>query len=622
MKIFAAVVVGTALLAASPSSALKICVDPGHGGDDPGGVGCGLEEEDIVLDTSQRLQTLLEDAGFDVVITRNSDVFITLDGRTDFANAQGADRFASIHANAFGDASANGTETFCATNASAASFDMRDRIQAELLTALGLRDRGGKTADFHVLRFTNMPATLSELGFVTNCSVDADVLNDPNMRQAAAEAHLIAIAEHLNVDIDDPAPPANGELLGVVFEDQGVGTDNMDIRLVGASVVVVGTNESATAEGDGASWTFSLPPGDHTVRASAPGYITNERTCTVTAGAQAWCSIGLFPEEQVGEGEGEQVGEGEGEQVGEGEGEGEDVEIQTRPKRVTILPAPKSCAQMPGMPLVALFALLGLFRRTRGGGKSSRVLRRAAALLLVVSGPASAFEIVNEKVVAKGQFTSTALSPDGARVLVSDDHYAGLSVVDVKSGAISQLTLAERAGFRPMWVDDARVAYRLSKTPFNGEPLVMIDLRGKFVGPHVENVRVKQDGDAVIMNGQRISPMDDTCFAPLVSARGDVAYQCLVSGVHLFRGGVDHALGAGASLSFAHSGDMLAYARSRDEGHVIVESDIVVVDLRNKAPVVHVLSSPRVERAPSLSADGRTIAFVVEDQVVVAELHH
>jgi N-acetylmuramoyl-L-alanine amidase len=274
------------LFAAAPAAAIKICVDPGHGGGDPGGVGCGLEEEDVVLDTSLRLRTLLLDAGFEVVMTRTTDVAVSLDGRTDFANAQGANRFVSIHANAFGDASANGTETFCHTNASSTSTDLRNKIQADLIAALGLRNRGAKTADFFVLRNTQMPATLSELGFVTNCSVDAPVLARADMRQAAAEAHLLAIADHLGVTINDP--PQTGELLGVVFEDQGVGTANMEVRVGGAAVLVVDTGATATAEGEGAAWSFQLPPGPHTVRASAPGYMPAERTCTVTAGQQAW----------------------------------------------------------------------------------------------------------------------------------------------------------------------------------------------------------------------------------------------------------------------------------------------------------------------------------------------
>jgi hypothetical protein len=282
-------------------------------------------------------------------------------------------------------------------------------------------------------------------------------------------------------------------------------------------------------------------------------------------------------------------------------------------QRVTILPPPQSCAQAPmtTLPLLALLVLLSRKRRA--------VLPLCA---LAFAAPVGAQEIERERVVAQGPFIAAVLAPDAKHVLVSDDSYQGLSVVDVESGIVTQLSLAERAGFRALWVDDARVAYRLAHAPFAGEPLVMLDLDGKLLGPHIEHamVRARQQDVAVEVNGKQVSPPDDRCFAPIVSARGDVAYQCLMSGVHLWRDGRDHTLGQGAALSFSASGDVLAFVRSEDEGHVIVQSDIVVVDLRGKQPRVHVRKTPAIERSPSVSRDGRTIAFLVEDRLVVAEL--
>ena len=201
-------------------AAFSIVVDPGHGGTangrdddgdgqidetgengeiDPGAVGCGLRESDINLDVSLRLRDLLTGAGQNVSLTRTADVFVNLQVRADFANARGADRFASIHSNAFDDAAANGTETFCHTSLGT-SADMRDKIHEEMIAAWGLTDRGVKTANFTVLSATSMPATLSELGFVTNCSVDAVLLADSTRRGEAAQAHLDGIARHLGVE--------------------------------------------------------------------------------------------------------------------------------------------------------------------------------------------------------------------------------------------------------------------------------------------------------------------------------------------------------------------------------------------------------------------------------------
>lgn len=98
----------------------KIVIDPGHGGTDPGGTGNALQEKNIVLDVSQRFRSLLiadtADTGgggsWTALLTRSTDTFVSLAGRASYSNSNGADRFMSIHANAFSTTTANGTETF------------------------------------------------------------------------------------------------------------------------------------------------------------------------------------------------------------------------------------------------------------------------------------------------------------------------------------------------------------------------------------------------------------------------------------------------------------------------------------------------------------------------------
>ncbi|HEY5925044.1 MAG TPA: N-acetylmuramoyl-L-alanine amidase, partial [Kofleriaceae bacterium] len=93
-----------ALCIALPSIAsaqTKIVIDPGHGGTDPGGVGTGLQEKNIVLDVSKRFEQLLDadtadNAGggkWTSLMTRSTDVFVSLAGRSAYSNNQGADRF-------------------------------------------------------------------------------------------------------------------------------------------------------------------------------------------------------------------------------------------------------------------------------------------------------------------------------------------------------------------------------------------------------------------------------------------------------------------------------------------------------------------------------------------------
>ncbi|MCK4259716.1 MAG: N-acetylmuramoyl-L-alanine amidase [Halanaerobiales bacterium] len=162
-------------------SGTKIYVDPGHGGSDAGAVGpTGLRESDVNLRVGTVLKNcLIEYGGATVRMSRTTDVYLSLSGRTSDANAWGANRFISLHHNAYSDPSVNGTETYCYTYGSSNSFDLRDKVQAQLLTWGGLTNRGAKTASFYVIKYTNMPAILTEASFISNPSEEAR-LRDAN----------------------------------------------------------------------------------------------------------------------------------------------------------------------------------------------------------------------------------------------------------------------------------------------------------------------------------------------------------------------------------------------------------------------------------------------------------
>jgi len=182
----------------------RITIDAGHGGSDPGATAQGYQEKDLTLDISLRLRELLvADRGlWDVQMTRSTDATVSLAARTSMANAWPADRFVSIHINSFSSSSANGLETYSYQEGSTAAR-LRDRIQDECVKAWRLTDRGSKTANFYVLRETSMPATLSELGFITS-PVDIQLLSDPQARQQIAAAHLYALQFHFGVSFNLP----------------------------------------------------------------------------------------------------------------------------------------------------------------------------------------------------------------------------------------------------------------------------------------------------------------------------------------------------------------------------------------------------------------------------------
>lgn len=184
---------------------LRVVIDPGHGGTDPGAAANGLVEKELNLEVGFRLRDLLlldtqDTLGggeWEVRMTRTSDATVSLAERVAIANTWPADRFVSIHHNAFSSSAANGTETFSFSSGTPAA-SLRDRVQEELLLALGLADRGPKTANFYVLRETQMPAVLSEGGFLTS-PIDAAVLASPVAWQASAEAHLFALQRHFGL---------------------------------------------------------------------------------------------------------------------------------------------------------------------------------------------------------------------------------------------------------------------------------------------------------------------------------------------------------------------------------------------------------------------------------------
>lgn len=204
----------------SSLSGWTIVVDPGHGGDDPGATGFGLEEADVVLDIGKRLRDLLEAEGATVLMTRETDETVSLTDRTDLANDNDADRFVSIHANACGDCGARGTETYYhdSLDETSDAADLADKAQTEMVDHLGTTDRGVKQANFHVLRETEMPAILAETAFIDQ-EDDNAILDDPDKRQEFARALLHAVQSHLGVTPHDPDGDVTPPLITVTAPD-------------------------------------------------------------------------------------------------------------------------------------------------------------------------------------------------------------------------------------------------------------------------------------------------------------------------------------------------------------------------------------------------------------------
>lgn len=176
---------------------MKIYLDPGHGGSDHGAEENGLKEKDITLDIALKIWTILSKdyEHVDVKMSRTNDSSKSLNERTNEANSWGADYYLSIHCNAF-NGSAQGYEDYIHSSLSDSSStaNYQNIIHAEVLKANGLKDRGKKKANFHVLRESAMPALLSENGFIDN-EHDAALMKQSSWRQKVAQGHVNGLAK-------------------------------------------------------------------------------------------------------------------------------------------------------------------------------------------------------------------------------------------------------------------------------------------------------------------------------------------------------------------------------------------------------------------------------------------
>jgi len=169
-----------------------VVLDPGHGGYDHGAHAVkGMDEKMLTLDVARRVKPQLEARGYRVVMTRTTDVFIPLGGRTAISNSHPDAAFVSIHFNWAPRRSANGVEAYYYNPRSS---PLAANILHEISGCYGSHSRGVKFARYYVLHHNERPATLLELGFISNSKEDAS-LQDPRVRQILAEKIATGIAK-------------------------------------------------------------------------------------------------------------------------------------------------------------------------------------------------------------------------------------------------------------------------------------------------------------------------------------------------------------------------------------------------------------------------------------------
>lgn len=213
---------------------MKIFINPGHGGEDCGAVGNGLQEADVTLKIGKRVENYLRAVGYDVKLFQ----YDGLQAICDDANAFKADLFVSIHCNA-ATGNTKGAETYW-SGFSETSHRLAEKIQNQLVGSLPLTNRGVKSASFYVLRNTNMPAVLVETAFIDNAD-DAKLLREREDDFAKAIARGVTdffASDKPLPDVIDTPKQTNGKLSEHFDADEfvchccGRGADKIDKKLI------------------------------------------------------------------------------------------------------------------------------------------------------------------------------------------------------------------------------------------------------------------------------------------------------------------------------------------------------------------------------------------------------
>lgn len=164
----------------------RIVIDPGHGGRDPGAVSVlGYYEKDINLEVALHLSQILRNKGFEVILTRSSDTYLSLESRVWIGNKNRPDLFLSLHTDSSENAEARGYTVYISKSASMTSKYFARAIH-QSLSGTGFKKRGVRETDFFVLQKTNCPAVLVEMGFLSNRS-EAAILSNPAFRKKLGE---------------------------------------------------------------------------------------------------------------------------------------------------------------------------------------------------------------------------------------------------------------------------------------------------------------------------------------------------------------------------------------------------------------------------------------------------
>lgn len=235
------------------------------------------------------------------------------------------------------------------------------------------------------------------------------------------------------------------------------------------------------------------------------------------------------------------------------------------------------------------------------------------ALVTASTGLAQADRLVDARQVTRGDYLAPQFSPDGRELLVTGPQLRGLYVASL-AGRVEPLSDEAEAGVHARWQHDGSIAYRAQRAGLRRDLAITRSKQVRTLAA-TKPVAFAQDDRMYVVDRKnqlvRIGS-GDRFFGAVVSPDGDkVVFQGLTTGLHLYvrsTGTLRH-IGPGTAPAWSPDGTRLAYELTEDDGHDIVASELYVYEVAADRVSVITTTDRVVERRPSFSPDGASIAF-------------
>jgi hypothetical protein len=236
-----------------------------------------------------------------------------------------------------------------------------------------------------------------------------------------------------------------------------------------------------------------------------------------------------------------------------------------------------------------------------------------AVALVTATSFAQAERLVDARLVTRGDYLRAQFSPDGRELLVTGPQLRGLLIATL-AGRVDVLTDEAEAGVHARWQPNGTIIYRAFRAGTRRDLVIARDKR-VTAAPATKPVAFAQDDRMYVVDRThrlvRIGS-GDQFYGAVVSPDGDkVVFQGLVTGLYIYirsTGTLRH-IGPGTAPAWSADGARLAYEVTEDDGHEIVASELFVYDVATDGVAQITTTDRTVERRPSFSPDGASLAF-------------